>query len=168
MLTRPALVVCILPIAEHSRRIIIMSNVPTSVVFNGREILLNDYKQLEQQSRKNLTNKVKNLQDILGADKLPPLTGHGADMTIDWILTVQCAICMGKGIQLTPADFGAPAQADSDGYFGRGEAVPQKSGGPPRAALVDQSNASTADAYDQACFGAQQAKLRNQGSNIFG
>ena len=137
-------------------------------MFNNVEIQLSNFKQLEQQSRKNLTNKVKNLQDTLGADKLPPLTGHGPDITIDWILTVQCAICAGKGINLTPADFGAPAQADADGYFGRGEAVPQKAGGAPRAALVDQSNASTADAYDQACFGAQQAKMRNQGSNIFG
>ena len=138
------------------------------VNFNGTLIPLFTYDQLEQQSRKNLTNKVKDLQAILGADKLPPLTGHGADITIDWILTVQCAICMGKGVRLTPKDFGAPSAADSDGYFGRGEAIPQKAGQQMRGALVEQTNASTANAYDEACQGAELARRRNQGSNIFG
>ena len=136
--------------------------------FNGVIVPLLTYDQLEQQSRKNLTSKVKNLQAQLGADKLPPLNGHGADMTIDWILTVQCAICAGKGVNLTPKDFGAPSSADSDGYFGRGEAMPQKAGQQMRGALVEQTNASTANAYDEACQGAELARRRNQGSNIFG
>jgi hypothetical protein len=37
-----------------------------------------------------------------------------------------------------------------------------------RGALVEQTNASTANAYDEACQGAELARRRNQGSNIFG
>lgn len=143
-------------------------SLPTSINFNGTEIPMWTYDQLEQQSRKNLTNKVKDLQAALGADKLPPLTGHGPDLTIDWILTVQCAVCAGKGLRLSPKDFGAPSAADTDGYFGRGEAMPQKPGQQMRQALHEQTNAGTAHAYDEACQGAELARRRNQGSNIFG
>mmetsp|Transcript_32744 Transcript_32744/g.86051 ORF Transcript_32744/g.86051 Transcript_32744/m.86051 type:complete len:157 (-) Transcript_32744:245-715(-) len=153
---------------------------PSEIIFNGVEVTLLTYKQLEQQSRKNLMIKVRSLQDMLGADNLPTLTGHGPDITIEWILSVQIALCRGKGIALTPANFGAPAAANSDGFFGRGEAMPQSqkqitgSNGQwshsqdTRAPMQDFSNANTNfGAYEEACQGAQAARMRNMGSQIF-
>ena len=138
---------------------------------------LSTFQQLEQLSRQNLKARVRTLQEQLGEANLPALTGHGPDVTIEWILSVQCAVCAGKGIRLTPADFGAPAPSE-DGFFGRGEAYPQsekaKSGqwshskDVHRAPMGEVSNASTQGAYTDACHGAAAARQRNQGSNIFG
>ena len=82
-------------------------SLPASLNFNGKEMNLLTFQQLEQQSRKNLIGIVNNLRDDLGADNLPKLTGQGPDMTIEWILNVQCAMCMGKGVRVTPADLAA-------------------------------------------------------------
>ena len=154
-------------------------SLPTEITFNGKQIQLLNYQQLEQLSRQNLKLRSKTLQEQLADQPLPPLAGQGQDLVIDWILSVQCAVCMGKGLSLTPADFGAPMAANEDGFFGRGEAMPQKAnnaGGQwshskdvqARAPMGDQSNVSSQAAYEQACHGAAQARQRNQGSNIFG
>jgi len=134
-------------------------------------IALHTYAALEQKSRQNLKLLVKTLQDSLDGQGLPPLRGHSPDVTMDWILSVQCALCRAKGLDLEPSDFGAPAVAAEDGFFGRGEPMPKsKASGQPAAALQEnvQANVSTQNAYEAACFGAQQARARNQGSNIFG
>ena len=145
-------------------------SLPTEITFNGKQVQLLTYQQLEQLSRQNLKIRAKTLQEQLADQPLPPLAGHGQDLVIDWILTVQCAVCMGKGLELSPRDFGAPAPANEDGYFGRGEQMPQKAKNAPavRAPMGDQSNLSSQDAYQQAALAAAQARQRNQGSNIFG
>ena len=111
-------------------------SLPTELSFNGQTIALKTFAQLEQQSRTNLKLVVKTLQEQLGDQGLPPLTGHSPDLTIAWILDVQCAVCMGKGLRLTPADFGAPAAANEDGFFGRGEAMPSKAAAAPSVTRV--------------------------------
>lgn len=152
-----------------------MSTLPTEIPFNGVAIQLLTYQQLEQMSRQNLKIRVKTLQEQLDGQGLPPLTGHGPDITIDWILSVQCAVCMGKGLRLTPADFGAPSAANEDGFFGRGENMPQKAkqadqwshSGDMRAPM-GSNNTTHQGAYEEACHGAAAARQRNMGSNIFG
>lgn len=143
---------------------------PTEIMFNGTSVTLSTFQQLEQLSRQNLKKRVLTLQEQLGSANLPPLTGHGPDLTIEWILTVQCAVCTGKGLSLSPADFGAPAAANTDGFFGRGEAMPQSSKGQAvaRPPMTEQTNANPMGAYEEACDGAALARQRNQGSNIFG
>jgi hypothetical protein len=146
------------------------------MLFNGKSIQLLTFQQLEQMSRQNLKIRVKTLQEQLEDQNLPALAGHGPDLTIEWILSVQCAICMGKGLRLTPADFGAPSTANAEGFFGRGEAYPQSQKGKAdqwshsrdmRAPMGDH-NPSHQGAYEEACFGAAAARERNRGSNIFG
>ena len=150
---------------------------PTEIMFNGVAISMLTFEQLEQMSRQNLKNRVRTLQDQLGSSHLPPVTGHGQDLTIEWILEVQCAVCKGKGLALTPKDFGAPAASNQEGFFGRGEAMPQSkkhadqwshSNDMPRQPMQDQSNATAMGAYEDACNGAALARQRNAGSNIFG
>lgn len=153
-------------------------SLPTEITFNGATIQLITFGQLEQMSRQNLKLRVKTLQEKLGESSLPPLRGHGNDLTIDWILTVQCAVCAGKGLPLTPADFGAPDAANDEGYFGRGEAYPQSQkakeasqwghSNDVRNPMSEVNNASMQGAYSEACQGAAVARQRNMGSNIFG
>ena len=158
-----------------------MSTLPTEIVFNGVPIALLTFQQLEQMSRQNLKIRVQSLKEQLGEGNLPPLTGHGPDLTIEWILSVQCAVCAGKGMRLAPADFGAPAAANEEGFFGRGEGMPSSqrakaAGGDQwghsrdvdRNPMAEVSNASTHGAYADACHGAAAARQRNMGSNIFG
>ena len=142
-------------------------SLPTELSFNGQTIALKTFAQLEQQSRTNLKLVVKTLQEQLGDQGLPPLTGHSPDLTIAWILDVQCAVCMGKGLRLTPADFGAPAAANEDGFFGRGEAMPSKAAAAPMYENSENSG-NAGNAYEDATRAAQAARQRNMGSNIFG
>lgn len=152
-------------------------SLPTEVIFNGIEIQLLTFQQLEQLSRQNLKLRVKTLQEQLEGQQLPPCMGHSPDVTIDWILKVQCAICMGKGVRLSPADFGAPANADSEGFFGRGEAMPQSAkakgdqwshSNDMRAPMGNHNGQGSNDVYADAMATAAAAKQRNMGSNIFG
>ena len=164
-----------------------MSAVPTEVIFNGKTIPMLNFMQLEQMSRQHLKNASRNLMDSLGADNLPPITGHGQDLMIAWILDVQCAVCRGKGIELSPALFGAPAAANAEGFFGRGEGMPvsakqqaARQGPAPdqwshskdvhrsRDPMTEQSSHEANSAYEAAMHGAALARQRNAGSNIFG
>ena len=144
-----------------------MPSAPTSILFNGAETPLFTFQQLEQLSRQHLKNRVNDLKDQLGADNLPALAGHSPDVTIAWILNVQCAMCMGKGVRLTAADFGAPA-AGAEGFFGAGEAMPQsskgKAGGDYRPPMAEHD---TNSAYESSANAAAQARARNMQSNVF-
>lgn len=142
---------------------------PTEITFNGQSIAMYTYAALEQRSRQNLKVLVQTLQQSLEGQGLPPVRGHSPDVTIDWILSVQCALCRSQGMELTPKDFGAPAVAAEDGFFGGGDRIPQKAAPAPVALQENQNiNVDTQSAYATACLGAQQARARNQGSNIFG
>lgn len=58
---------------------------PSSFEWNGVELELLTFAQLEQQSRLNLKNRVTTLREIISAEqpgtRLPPLNGFGPDMT---------------------------------------------------------------------------------------
>ena len=156
-----------------------MATLPTEIVFEGMTLPISTYEQLEQQSRKNLMGKVATLKQAVGAERLPALTGHGPDLTIDWILVVQQGLVRNvTGHTFSLAEFGAPPKANEDGYFGRplGGAAPapqkqyaQQQPEQQRMPMQQANNVqSNYDAYAAACNGAEQARRRNQGSNIFG
>ena len=96
-------------------------SLPTSINFNGTEIPMWTYDQLEQQSRKT-SEQVRtcrrpgptNCRLSLATDRI----------SIDWILTVQCAVCAGKG-SLSPR-ICAPSAAYR--WLWAGEAMPRSQG----------------------------------------
>jgi hypothetical protein len=147
-----------------------MSSLPTEIPFNGQTILMKTYAQLEQLSRQNLKIHVKTLQDQLDGQGLPPVSSHSPEFTIAWILNVQCAVCMGKGLQVSPKDFGAPATDTSEGYFGCGEAMPRSAKGSAAGAPapMKEHDVNAQAAYEDAVQAANATRARNMGSNIFG
>lgn len=154
------------------------STVPHEIAFEGTTIQISTFHQLEQMSRKNLMGRVTVLRQQVGTDRLPPLTGHGPDLTIDWILNVQQGLVRAAtGRSYSLKEFGAPAPANEDGYFGRSaeeraappskqhQAAPQQWHQPQQQENNMQANQN---AYAEACSGAEAARRRNAGSNIFG
>ena len=87
-----------------------MMPMPTSLQHGGQELPCWSYSQLHNLNRKNLDMRARDLRDRLGADNCPRLA-RDHEGTVAWIIDVQVALanrhhCM----QLTPADFGAPAR----------------------------------------------------------
>jgi len=141
------------------------------------------YKQLEQQSRNTIKSRATLTRDNIGAERLPPFSAaQGPDQMIFWLLSVQCMVAQSEGLQLTPADFGAPddlveggaapparnpyAMASPFGTEVDVKAAPQRQ---PMNAMPNGTELNErAMAHENACYQAQQTRLRNQGSNIFG
>ena len=151
---------------------------PTSCVYESKEVPLYTFKQLEQQSRKVLGNRAKDLRDLVGAAKLPPLRPAAQfEEVTHWIIEVQCAIARSAGIELTPTALGMPA---SFGYQDDEmlNPVQQKQHGgfgasvPPREPMADLTQGPTRGqiaAYESAVDAAAATRAKNmRGNNIFG
>jgi len=171
---------CALTVSLHCAR--------SELEYNGKTVQMWTYKQLEQQAAKTIKARATLTRDIIGAGNLPPLSiAGGVDQMIHWLLTAQCMLAESQGLQLTPADFGAPNDlvghshgAEPSGYqmatpYGtaadqHSAPVGYKGQAPPRAPMTNQTNSAAAmQAHYDATSQAQAARLRNQqGSNIFG
>ena len=53
------------------------SGIPPSVDWNGQELNLWTFGQLDAMSKLNLKQRALNLRDLIGADQLPPLSTTG-------------------------------------------------------------------------------------------
>lgn len=138
-------------------------SLPQSLNVGGKDFAIYTFKQLEQKPRLTLKNLAMNLQDAIGAERLPPLRAAGSvEEVISWIIDVQCTLSGAMGIQLTPRELGVPSDysMSEGGLLGGGlQAQPQAQA--PRAEMPYPEHAAMAE--------AAQTKARNQrGSNIFG
>ena len=60
-----------------------MARLPATVAFEGEEVSLYTWEQLDQQSKIKIKNLAMNLRDSLGAERLPPLaTGGPIEATV--------------------------------------------------------------------------------------
>jgi len=99
-------------------------SLPQSIQFDQRDVPLYTFGQLEQQPRPSLKNRALNLRDIVGAERLPPLSPAGAkEDVISWIIEVQCMLAKATGLDITPTDLGMPRD------FSMGEAGLMGGGG---------------------------------------
>ena len=149
-------------------------SLPQQTVFEGREVPLYTFKQLEQQPRQKLKSRAMDLRDIVGADRLPPLRAAGSvEEVCTWILEVQSMIAKSAGLELTPVDFGLPpnfglvdeeflnpAQTKTHSSSMQRQPMQELQQGPGSGAIA---------AYESAMDAAAATRAKNQrGSNIFG
>lgn len=165
--------------------------VPTSVVFEERDVPLWTFEQLSRLSRANLKQRALNLRDHVGAARAPPLRpGGGRDLLITWLLEVQVALANSVGLGLTLASFGAPADlwedqpvepmfaprhnngggdAPSSGYNNPPQAPQLREREPPPYGRDDDVQSQRSDRrpmtpHEDAAAGALAARRRNEGS----
>jgi hypothetical protein len=149
---------------------------PTSCVYQGKEVPLYTFKQLEQQARKTLGNRAKDLRDLVGAHKLPPLRPAAQfEEVTSWIIETQCAIARSAGLaELTPEALGMPAsygfqddemlnpvQQKTHSVFGA--SAPRE----PMADLIQGPTAGQIAAYEAAQVAAAATRAKNmRGNNV--
>ena len=142
---------------------------PQSFQFEQRDVPLYTFGQLEQQPRQSLKSRAMNLRDLVGADRLPPLTAAGAkEDVLSWIIDVQCMLARSTGLEVTPTDLGVPRDFSMGeaGMMGGGGGGGGQGGGGGRQEPFSQQQ--DGDQY-AAMHEAAAHKARNQrGSNIFG
>jgi len=93
---------------------------PASVTSSGRTVAYWNQTQLEQTDRTALRRRAQVLQDVMGAENLPSLPHHPAEM-IRWILQAQVTLSQTSGRPMSLAEFGVSAlSAEERGelYFG--------------------------------------------------
>ena len=59
-----------------------MARLPTTCPFNGQDVTLWTYEQLEVSSKLNLKQRALNLRELVGEGQLPPLKSGGPNITI--------------------------------------------------------------------------------------
>jgi len=145
---------------------------PLTADWNGRELTLWTFGQLDSMSRMNVKQRALNLQDLIGADQLPPLSTGQREATIKWILEVQVLVCGSKGMNVRSIeDFGWVGNDDERAYFDPGPPMSQAApppgyGSTPQGMMPPQGRPN--DAHSEAMAGAAAARQRNQGSYVFG
>uniref|UniRef100_A0A6V4SKI3 Uncharacterized protein n=1 Tax=Prymnesium polylepis TaxID=72548 RepID=A0A6V4SKI3_9EUKA len=147
-----------------------MARIPATMNFEGKEVALHTFGQLEQLPRQRLKNRAMDLRDMVGADRLPHVNVGGTiDTVISWILDVQCALAKSAGIELTPEALGKPHGygLDEDGM-----AIGGKGGGAQRQPMQDVvqggGGGEGQTIYEDNSRQAAAIRQRNRGSNIFG
>ena len=145
-----------------------MQNLPQSIDFNGREVPLYTFKQLEQQPRLKLKNRAMDLRDLIGEDRVPPLRAAGSIESVTmWILEVESAVCKAAGMAIEASDLGLPANygmEEEQNLINHAKAAPRQ----VMAELGPQGETDGMAAYHAASEAARITRMRNQGSNIFG
>eukprot|EP00747_Dinoflagellata_sp_TGD_P163261 gnl/TRDRNA2_/TRDRNA2_181740_c0_seq1.p1 gnl/TRDRNA2_/TRDRNA2_181740_c0~~gnl/TRDRNA2_/TRDRNA2_181740_c0_seq1.p1 ORF type:complete len:170 (+),score=33.97 gnl/TRDRNA2_/TRDRNA2_181740_c0_seq1:71-580(+) len=169
-----------------------MSGIPQIVQWEGKEITMFTFKQLEPMGNKALRDRAMNMRDAVGQEQLPPMPRQH-ETIVKWILDVQCALVRETmGMNLTPLDFGMPAtlmggavagpvgdprpsragSAVSQQYAAAGAAGAGYGGGSPYGQKMpdegsEYGGSEAGQAYDEAKRTRLQAIKRNQGSGIF-
>ena len=98
-------------------------DLPKELNFNGREVRLYTFDDLESLGTAALKQRALNLRDLVGPDpSVPRLTpGASAEQLVLWLITVQCLLMGAAGQAVSPQDFGAPSDvqlAVSSGQMG--------------------------------------------------
>lgn len=143
--------------------------IPTSIAFEGKDVPLYTFGQLEQQPRLKLKGRAMDLRDLVGADRLPALrAAAGADEVLPWIIEVQCALAKAAGIDLNPAMLGMPKNfgfADDD-MINQGQ---QDKHGGMAGQPMEVPHGIDPDSARATNNAAAALKAKNQrGSDIFG
>lgn len=153
---------------------------PSSYNLGGRNVQLYTATQLEQTDRAALRRRAQVLQEVLGAENLPKLPHHFAEMG-RWILDAQVVLSASTDSPQSLADFGggrAPsAEERGEVYFGdhtdkwikNPAALSKKPDPRPLKPQAVAMGSEAAVAYMEAQSKMSDNKYRNRtGSNIFG
>lgn len=122
-----------------------MTTPPASITFEGKELTLWTYSQLEGRTKEKLRNLALDLRSIVGADRVPSPPRPEEELRA-WILQMQSAIT-----GLSPADFGMRKTNAQNMPMSRAESeAPSEAGG--------------ATPYQEARRASELARDRNRGS----
>jgi hypothetical protein len=165
-----------------------MSGTPQAVQWQGKEIALFTFKQLEPMGNKALRDRALNMRDAIGQEQLPPMPRQH-EAIIQWVMDAQSALVRETlGTNLTPLDWGMPAALMGGGACVIGEKEPSGDRRPSRSgSAVSQQNvgrplseqvrmpeesseyggSEAGQAYDEAKRTRLAAIKRNQSSGIF-
>ena len=93
-------------------------DLPQSVPFNGRDVAIYTFAQIDRLGKKSLKERCMNMRDLVGAAKLPRFSpGMQDEQMVAWLLEAQTIVANACGFSLTVADLGAPKGGDGVGAF---------------------------------------------------
>ena len=94
------------------------ANLPASVPFNGKDVPIYNFIQIDRLGKKLLKERAMNLRDLVGASNLPRFTpGMPDEQMVAWLIEAQLIVAASAGISLTVADLGAPKGGDGVGAY---------------------------------------------------
>ena len=94
------------------------ADLPQSVAFNGRDVAIYTFAQIDRLGKKTLKERCMNMRDLVGASKLPRFSpGMQDEQMVAWLLEAQIIVANACGFSLTVADLGAPKGGDGVGAF---------------------------------------------------
>lgn len=93
-------------------------NLPVSVAYNGRDVSIYTFQQIDRIGKKALKERSMNLRDLVGAANLPRFSpGMPDEQMVAWLLEAQTIVAGACGISLTVSDLGAPKGGDGVGAY---------------------------------------------------
>ena len=85
------------------------ADLPLSVLFNGREVAIYTFAQVDRLGKKALKERAMNIRDLVGAQSLPRFSpGFQEEQMVAWILEAQTVVAAACGVMITVGDLGAP------------------------------------------------------------
>jgi len=94
------------------------ADLPLSVLFNGREVAIYTFAQVDRLGKKALKERAMNIRDLVGAQSLPRFSpGFQEEQMVAWILEAQTVVAAACGVMITVGDLGAPKGGDGVGAF---------------------------------------------------
>ena len=93
-------------------------NLPAAVSFNGRDVPIHTFAQIDRLGKKTLKDRAMNLRDLVGAAALPRFSpGMQDEQIVAWLLEAQTIVAAKCGVHLTVGDLGAPKGGDGVGAY---------------------------------------------------
>jgi hypothetical protein len=93
-------------------------NLPVSVAYNGRDVSIYTFQQIDRIGKNALKERSMNLRDLFGAAKLPRFSpGMPDEQMVAWLLEAQTIVAAACGISLTVSDLGAPKGGEGVGAY---------------------------------------------------
>ena len=94
------------------------SDLPASVLFNGREVSIYTFAQIDRLGKRALKERAMNLRDLVGAQHLPRFSpGYPDEQMVAWLMEAQTIVAAASGVHITVGDLGAPTGGDGVGAF---------------------------------------------------
>ena len=79
--------------------------------FDGKELPCYSFQTLSNLGRTSLQTRTRDLRDIIGQERCPHMNiGSPSETIVRYVIDIQCAVAKLNGLDLTPADFGAPSR----------------------------------------------------------